>query len=135
MKGRQIIRTDKKWGFDELMRFLRDRWDEDFSRKPEEFTSRPVIGRYMILPGTLKFCVMIYPCSKGVALITYPADGDIMIKFANDVRYPADASGTRTFFSSSSTEKERTGPAEDILLEYTEYVRKLLESASGTRYA
>ena len=125
MKGRQVIRTERRWEFDELLEYLRGRWDEGFSPKPVKFDSRPVIGTYMVLPCTRRYCVMVYPGSKGVTLITYPTDDVFLARLIENMP------GNDTLAELSrhfSREKERTGPAEEKLLEYTEYVRGLLEN-------
>ena len=107
MKGRQVIRTERRWEFDELLDFLRDNWDESVSVLPKEFDRWPHIGRYIELPATFNFCTMVYPNKKGVVLISYQA-----------VQYP---------LRDREWNKEFKGPAEEKLLMYTEYVRKLLE--------
>ena len=123
MKGKQVIRTGKTWEFDELLEYLRDRWDEGFSPKPVKFDSRPVIGTYMVLPCTRRYCVMIYPNSKGVNLITYPTDDEFLVRLMDNVPGNDSLAELSRHFS---REKERKGPAEEKLLEYTEYVRSLL---------
>ena len=132
MKGRQVIATEKSWGFDELLRFLRDRWDESVSVLPKEFNSRPIIGRYIVLPGTPKFCIMVYPNKKGVVLMTYPTDDEHKVGLADTASglFRPNIGGA---LRSRAREKERVGPAEDVLLMYTEYVRGLLEKGRAPR--
>ncbi|MBO4568737.1 MAG: hypothetical protein J5674_01965 [Candidatus Methanomethylophilaceae archaeon] len=127
MKGKQVIPTAKRWEFDELMEYLQSRWDEGFSPKPVKFDHRPVIGTYMVLPGTRRFCVMIYVNAKGVVLITYPTDEEFAIRLIDDIPGKSTLAGIAALSRCFDREKDRKGPAEEMLLKYTEYVRSLLE--------
>ena len=130
MKGKQVIATEKRWEFDELLEFLRDRWDESVSALPKEFDSRPVIGRYIVLPGTQKFCIMVYPNRKGVALVSYPTNEEFKVSLSDSVSgvFRPNIGGA---MRSRAREKERRGSAEEVLLMYTEYIRGLLEEGRG----
>ncbi len=127
MIGKQVIRTERRWEFNELLEFLRERWDECFSPKPQKFDRRPVIGTYMVLPATRRYCVMAYINSKGVALITYPTDEEFAVRLMDDIPKKSVLSGIAAISRSLDREKERRGPAEDALLKYAEYIRRLLE--------
>ena len=107
MIGRQVIRTERSWEFDELLAFLRERWDEGVSAPPEELHRQMLIGRYIRLPATALFCVLVYPNRKGVVLTTYPL----------------------VTVSTREAEKERRGEAEEALQRYAAYVRSLLEGS------
>ena len=138
MIGRQVILTNKGFTLEEFHDFMVEHWDVNEAGpfvlgKPTELS----IEEYILLPATNRFVTIAYPRKAGGL---FSKDNKVILSTADT---PAGAQegimqtiptgkifvGMAQMASLSSYEKERRGPAEDVLQRYTEYMRKILGEA------
>ena len=135
MVGRQVIITNRDFSLEELKEFMDLYWDK-------EKYNEPVIGRptkmsveeYILLPATDRFLTIVYPRSAGgffskenkVILSTAENPAGALEAFANYV--PVNNAITKIAQTARvlNTEKERKGPAEEVLQLYTAHMKALL---------
>ena len=128
MIGRQTIELKKKWELEELRKHLESRWDGSVGPAPKRF-EKMVIGDYLVLPATPRFVVLIYPYRKGVVLTTYPGVESWAAQLASTIPARSIVSGYYQISAVLDKERERKGPAEEMLLKYTGIVRAILEES------
>ncbi|MBR5429761.1 MAG: hypothetical protein IK116_04460 [Firmicutes bacterium] len=142
MIGRQVIVTEQAFTLEELYAFMEEHWDR--AAYGDFVLGRPTpasIERYILLPATPRFLVLVFPRAKGslfhkqnkVILTTADTPAGAREGFYNSLPTRSILAGARKISSSFSMEKERKGPAEDVLQEYTAYMRQLLQQAGLTR--
>lgn len=138
MTGRQVIPTSRAFSLEELYDFMVTHWDVN---KGGRFTKgRPAkasVEEYILLPATRRFMIIVYPRKAGGL---FSKENKVILSTADT---PAGAIegigqalptgnifvGTAQMTSLSSAEKERKGPAEEILQRYTAYMKTILGKA------
>ena len=138
MIGRQVLVTNRSFTLAELEAFMQEHWDTEVYNSFKIGKPTPVsVEEYILLPATPRFTVIVYPRSAGglfskdnkVILTTTPSEegaGEMMLR---SIPARSIVFGAAQISSTMSQEKERKGPAEEILLKYTEYMRRLLKEA------
>ena len=139
MIGRQVILTNRPFTLEELHDFMKEHWDVE--EAGGFVVGRPTaasIEEYILLPATPRFMTIVYPRKAGGFL---SKENKVILSTADtpsgafEGMFQAVPTGGRILAgitkmaSLSSSEKERKGPAEETLLRYTEYMKKLLEEA------
>ena len=138
MIGRQVILTNRAFTLEELYEFMNTHWDVNEAGK--FIIGRPTkasIEEYILLPATRRFMTIVYPRAAGglfskenkVILTTVDTPAGAFEGIAQAIPTGNIFIGVAQMKNLSSSEKERKGPAEDILLRYTEYMKKLLGEA------
>ncbi len=128
MKGRQSIPTDREWTEESLQSFLESRWDTSVSPAPF-IKDMGMSVRYLVLPATLRYCVMIQVAKGKIVLFTYPTKEGWIEQFGQTIPTESFVGGMMKISSIMDKRKERTGPAEDMLLKYAEVMRGMLSSS------
>ena len=138
MIGRQVITTTKAFTLDELYRFMEEHWNTEEYNLFERGRPNPLSAEeYIMLPATPRFLVLVYSRAAGGL---FSKDNKVILTTANTPEGVSESLirgiptsniifGGIQISSSMSAEKERKGPAEDILQMYTEYMQKLLTEA------
>ncbi len=136
MIGRQVIITNRAFTLEELEAFMRERWDTNQCN--DFFIGRPTpasIEEYILLPATPHFMVIVYARSGGlfskknkVILSVCDSPEGVKRRLASSIPNGSLFYKIWSASESISIEKERTGPAEEVLQEYAGYMRKLLEA-------
>ncbi len=138
MIGRQVILTNRPFTLEELHEFMKEHWDVD--EGGEFVVGRPTrasVEEYILLPATQRFLTIVYPRKAGsfmskenkVILATADTPSEAIEGLMRAIPTGKIFVGIAQMTSLRSAEKERRGPAEDILLRYAEYMRKLLGEA------
>ena len=135
MIGRHVILTSRAFTLEELHDFMKKHWDCDTFNsfilgKPTPLS----VKEYIILPASPRFVTIIETAKAGglfnkdnkVILSTADSpngamEGFLRITPGNNVLASALKVG-----SLMSAEKERKGPAEEVLQEYAKYLTELL---------
>ena len=135
MIGRQVIPVKEPMTLEELAQFMEANWDKETYG---DFTvGRPTkasIEEYILLPATHRFLVIVYPrkagglFSKENKVILSVADTPEGAEIAFAEYIPSKGPIFKLWQTSSvlSSEKERKGPAEDALQEYTAHMKDIL---------
>ena len=137
MTGRQVIRTNRAFTLEELYQFMNEHWDrEQYNGFVIGRPTAASIEEYILLPATGRFMVIAYARKAGglsrdnkviLAVCNTPAgaEQDIFRSIpSHNVFFGMWKTGTTI-----SMEKERKGPAEQILRKYAGYMRELLGEA------
>ena len=138
MIGRQVIPTNRAFTLEELEAFMQAHWDKQ--EYNDFFLGKPTAGslqEYICLPATQRFMVIAYGKKAGglfnkenkVVLTVCDAPGGIVERLATSVPSNNIFFGIWKTSTVMSTEKERKGPAEEVLQKYTAYMKKLLGEA------
>lgn len=138
MIGRQVIKTNRAFTLEELEQFMREHWDTE--KYNDFFIGRPTPGsieRYILLPATRHFMVIAYSRKAGglfnkqdkVILTVCNTPEGVLLEIGKTLRTRSILYASWQISSSMSTEKERKGPAEDVLLAYTAHMNELLTAA------
>ncbi|MBO4798318.1 MAG: hypothetical protein J5494_06075 [Candidatus Methanomethylophilaceae archaeon] len=128
MKGRQTVPADKEWDLEELQAFLESRWDENVGPAPV-IKDMGMSVRYLLLPATYRYCVMIQVAKDKLVLFLYPTGSGWAEQLIQTVPARTVAGGYLKISSIMDKRKERTEPAEEMLLKYAGIVRSILENA------
>ena len=142
MIGRQVIVTNRAFTMEELLDFMKQNWDTEkygtfFYGKPTRMSAM----KYIVLPATPRYVTIIHTAKAGGL---FAKDNKVILSTADSESgaieglYRASPgrdilTGALKITSGMSAEKERKGPAEDILLEYTEHMRELLHREGYTK--
>lgn len=135
MVGRQVITTNRAFTLEELKSFMDQYWNkQEFNEAVIGRPTKASLGEYILLPATDRFLVIIYPKAAGGL---FNKENKIVLSVAEN---PAGA--REAFFSYVpvnnaiakiaqtgqvlSAEKERTGPAEQVLQMYTAHMKQIL---------
>jgi hypothetical protein len=135
MIGRQVILTNRAFTLEELYDFMKEHWD--VNECGEFVRGRPTkasIEEYILLPATPRYMTIIFPRSAESRL---SKDNKIVLSTADT---PSGAfegllqavptgnlfTGIAQMKSLRSSEKERKGPAEEMLQIYTKYMKQIL---------
>ena len=135
MVGRQVITVNRDFTLEELEQFMQANWDK--SRFSDFRIGKPTsasVSEYILLPATQRFLVIVYPkkagglFSKESKVVLTVADTPAGAQEAFFEYIPAQG----TIFSLWQTskvlnaEKERKGPAEEVLQAYTAHMKEIL---------
>ena len=138
MVGRQVILTNRPFTLEELHDFMKDHWD--VNEAGEFVIGRPTqasIEEYILLPATQRFMTIVYPRKAGgllskenkVILSTADTPSGEFEGLLQTIPTGKIFVGMAQMASLSSSEKERKGPAEDILQRYATYMKEILGEA------
>ena len=136
MVGRQVILTNRAFSLEELEEFMQEHWDKE--QYGDFMIGRPTkasVEEYILLPATHRFLIIVYPRAKGGLLnkdnkiILSTADTPEGAKIAIAEYLPTRGPLLKLWQTSSvlSAEKERKGPAEEVLQAYTAHMRDILQ--------
>ena len=135
MIGRQVITINKTFTLQELEQFMQENWDkEQFSDFRLGKPTAASIGEYILLPATHRFLVIVYPKAAGgffnkenkIVLSVADTPAGAQAAFAEYV--PVRGAIFKLWQTSQvlSAEKERKGPAEEVLQAYTAHMKEIL---------
>lgn len=137
MVGRQVIKTNRAFTLQDLEQFMRENWDKN--EYNDFFIGKPTpasIEEYILLPATQRFMVIAYARKGGlfskdakVILSVCDAPAGIKNRLLTSVPSQNIFFGIWKVSETMSIEKERKGPAEDILQKYAAYMKQLLDNA------
>lgn len=135
MIGRQVILINRSITLQELEQFMQENWDkEQYSNFQIGKPTAASVEEYILLPATERFLVIVYPRSAGGLfskdnkIILSTADTPAGAKAALLEYFPARGPITKLWQTSQvmNAEKERKGPAEEVLQMYTAHMKDLL---------
>ena len=138
MVGRQVILTNRPFTLEELHDFMKEHWD--VNEAGGLVVGRPTMAsveEYILLPATQRFMTIVYPRKAGgliskenkVILSTADTPAGAFEGLAQAMPTGNIFVGVAQMTSLHSSEKERKGPAEEILQRYAAYMRELLGEA------
>ena len=134
MIGRQVIETTKAFTMEELYEFMCERWN--VAEYNDFFIGKPTpasLSEYILLPATERFMVIVYtkPAKKAskkskVILSVCETPAGAKDRIVASIPTKSLLFGSYKISKTMSVEKERKGPAEEVLLKYTQYMKSLL---------
>ena len=136
MIGRQVITINKSITLQELEQIMQENWDrEQYGNFKIGRPTKASIEEYILLPATPRFLIIVYPraagglFSKENKVILSTADTPEGAEIAIAEYFPTRGPLTKLWQTASvlSAEKERKGPAEEVLQAYTAHMRDILE--------
>lgn len=142
MIGRQVIKTDRAFTLEELEKFMQENWDK--SKYNDFVIGRPTeasIEKYILLPATDRFMVIAYARKAGGL---FSKDNKVILSVCETPKGAEQqifrSINTHNVFVGAaqigtvvSMEKERKGPAEEILQKYAAYMKELLAKAGYSK--
>jgi hypothetical protein len=138
MIGRQVLLTNRPFTLEELHEFMKEHWDaQEAGRFVLGRPTKASIEEYILLPATQRFMTIVYPRKAGglfsrenkVILSTADTPAGALEGIGQTVPTGNIFIGIAQMKSLISSEKERKGPAEEVLQRYTAYMRKILGEA------
>lgn len=138
MIGRQVIKTNRAFTLKELEQFMQEHWDKE--QYNDFIIGRPSpasIEEYILLPATNRFMVIAYSRKAGglfnkenkVILAVCDTPEGLKQNIARSIHSHNAFFGALKLNIIMSMEKERKGPAEEVLQKYAAYMRELLSAA------
>ena len=136
MIGRQVILVNKPLTLHELEQIMQDNWDkEQYGNFKIGRPTKASIEEYILLPATQRYLTIVYPRSAGGffskenKVILSTADTPDGARIAIAEYLPTRGPLFKLWQTSSvlSAEKERKGPAEDMLQAYTAHMKEILK--------
>ena len=136
MIGRQVITINKSITLQDLEQIMQENWDrEQYGNFKIGRPTKASIEEYILLPATPRYLVIVYPraagglFSKENKVILSTADTPEGAEIAIAEYFPTRGPLTKLWQTASvlSAEKERKGPAEEVLQAYTAHMRDILE--------
>ena len=129
MIGRQVIKSGRTWNSkEELFEFMQENWNKE--EYGDFFIDKPTVGslaEYICLPATNRFMVIVYPKKEKVILSVCDAPGGLQSRLVQSIPHQGRIiTSAITLAELGSYEKERKGPAEEVLQGYTAYMKELL---------
>lgn len=129
MIGRQVIKSGRTWeSKQELLEFMEANWNKE--EYGDFFLGKPTVGslaEYICLPATNRFMVIVYPKKDKVVLTVCDSPEGLRSRLVQSIPHQGRIfSSIVTMGELGSYEKERRGPAEQVLQEYTAYMKELL---------
>lgn len=142
MIGRQVIATNKAFTLTELEQFMRERWEKE--QYNDFFIGKPTpasVEEYILLPATQRFMVIVYSRKGGglfskedkVILSVCDTPEGVKNRILSSIPTHNAFFGIWKISETMSVEKERKGPAEEVLQKYTAYMKQLLGSAGYSK--
>ena len=138
MTGREVILTNKYFTPAELYQFMQEHWDtEQYNGFVLGSPTDPNALLYVMLPATSRHLVIVYSRDKGLLSKDKKVILSVALTTAGMVESMARSiptggkiiAGAAKIGSVMSQEKDRTGPAQDALVAYADYMRTLLGEA------
>ena len=141
MKGLDSFEIKKEMTLDELAAFMEEKWDKDqYNGFIVGHPTAPDSGiRYVILPVTERYCVIIYPKCGGVlskknlikASCTYTTSGQnkMMERGSRFMPYNSTYSKMQRTKNQRELGKELRGEADEIMHYYMDHLKELLKEA------
>lgn len=138
MIGRQVLLTNRAFTLEELHEFMKEHWDAaEAGRFVLGRPTKASIEEYILLPATPRFMTIVYPRRAGgwfcrenkVILSTADTPAGAWEGLGQTIPTGNIFIGIAQMKSLASSEKERKGPAEDVLQRYTAYMKKILGEA------
>ena len=138
MTGREVILTNRSFTPQELYEFMEEYWDkEEYNDFVLGSPTDMSVGMYVMLPATARHLVIVYSRDKGflnkekkvvlsVAMTSAGAAEAMARSIPTGGRVMA---GIVKLHSVKSQNEDRTGPAQEALVAYTNYMRTLLGEA------
>ena len=135
MIGRQVITVSKSFTLQELEQFMQTNWDKElYSDFRLGKPTAASIGEYILLPATQRYLVIVYPkaagglFSKENKIVLSVADTPAGAQEAFFEYIPVKGPITNLWQTSKvlDAEKERKGPAEEVLQAYTAHMKSIL---------
>lgn len=138
MIGRQVIPISKSITLQELEQLMQEHWDkEQYGNFRIGRPTRASVEEYILLPATQRFLIIVYPRAAGglfskenkVVLSTADTPEGAMLGVAE--YFPTKGPLTKLWQTGSvlSAEKERKGPAEEVLQACTAHMRDILKKS------
>ena len=138
MIGRQVIPISKSITLQELEQLMQEHWDkEQYGNFRIGWPTRASVEEYILLPATQRFLIIVYPRAAGglfskenkVILSTADTPEGAMLGVAE--YFPTKGPLTKLWQTGSvlSAEKERKGPAEEVLQACTAHMRDILKKS------
>ena len=136
MIGRQVLLINKALTLQELEQIMQENWDrEQYGNFKIGRPTKASIEEYILLPATPRYLVIVYPraagglFSKENKVILSTADTPEGAEIAIAEYFPTRGPLTKLWQTASvlSAEKERKGPAEEVLQAYTAHMRDILK--------
>ncbi len=129
MIGRQVIKSGRTWeSKEQLFDFMEANWNKE--EYGDFFFGRPTAGslaEYICLPATNRFMVIVYPKKEKVILSVCDAPAGLQSRLVQSIPHQGKIiTSAITLAELGSYEKERKGPAEEVLQGYTAYMKELL---------
>ena len=129
MTGRQVIRSGRKWDSKEqLLEFMEENWNKE--EYGEFCFGKPTAGslsEYICLPATNRFMVIVYPKKEKVVLTVCDSPKGAESRVIQSIPHQGRIiSSIVTMAELGSYEKERKGPAEQVLQAYTAHMKEIL---------
>ena len=141
MKGLDSFEIKKEMTLDELAAFMEEHWDkEEYNDFFVGHPTAPNSGiRYVVLPATERYCVIIYPKCRGAfskknlikASCTYTSSGQKKMVDRGARAVPYNSTYARMQRSKNMRElgKELRGDADAIMRRYMDHLKELLKEA------
>ena len=138
MIGRQVIPINKSITLQELEQLMQENWDkEQYGNFRIGRPTKASIEEYILLPATQRFLIIAYPraagglFSKENKVILSTADTPEGAQIAIAEYFPTKGPLTKLWQTGSvlSAEKERKGPAEEVLQACTAHMRDILKKS------
>lgn len=135
MVGRQVLVVNKAFSLEELEQFMQENWDKEQYGNFKIGRPTPAsIEEYILLPATERYLVIVYPraagglFSKENKVILATADTPESARAAIAEYFPTKGPIFSLWQTSRvmSAEKERKGPAEEVLQAYTAHMKEIL---------
>ena len=135
MIGRQVIPVSKSFTLQELEQFMQANWDkEQYSDFRIGKPTAASVGEYILLPATQRYLVIVYPkaagglFSKENKIVLSVADSPAGAQEAFFAYIPVKGPITKLWQTSKvlDADKERKGPAEEVLQAYTAHMKSIL---------
>ena len=129
MIGRQVIKSGRTWkDKEELFEFMQENWNKE--EYGDFFIGKPTVGsfaEYIYLPATRRFMVIVYPKKEKVILSVCDAPQGLESRLIQSIPHQGRIiTSAITLAELGSYEKERKGPAEEVLQGYTAYMKEIL---------
>ena len=129
MIGRQVIKSGRTWkDKEELFEFMQENWNKE--EYGDFFIGKPTVGsfaEYICLPATRSFMVILYPKKEKVVLTVCDAPQGLESRLIQSIPHQGRIiTSAITLAELGSYEKERKGPAEEVLQGYTAYMKEIL---------
>ncbi len=129
MFGRQVIKSDRTWeNGEQLLTFMEEHWNraeygDFFIGKPTPASAQ----EYICLPATNRFMVIVYPNREKIILSVCDAPEGLRSRLIQSIPHQGKLAASIVAMGElKSYEKERKGPAEQVLQAYTAHMKEIL---------
>ena len=136
MIGRQVITTNRSITLQELEQIMQENWDkEQYGNFKIGRPTKASVEEYILLPATPRYLIIVYTRAAGGLfnkdnkVILSTADTPEGAKIAIAEYYPTKGPLTKMIQTGSvlNAEKERKGPAEEVLQACTAHMKSILQ--------